>query len=83
MSDYFSHRLYPVLLFCESGNFSQVVWKSTTHAGFGITSKDGGCNIFIAAYYKPSGNLSGRFTENVPRPINGVDYIPSAEEMGW
>ncbi|CAM0512221.1 unnamed protein product [Fasciola hepatica] len=66
-----------------SGNFSQIIWKSSTHAGFGLTTKNGGCNIFIAAYYRPSGNVSGHFTENVPRPLNGVDYLPSNKEMGW
>ncbi|VDP73491.1 unnamed protein product [Echinostoma caproni] len=66
-----------------SGNFSQIVWKSTTHAGFGRKSTNGGCNIFIAGYYKPSGNVTGRFAQNVPRPISGTDYVPTQEEMGW
>ncbi|KAF6771838.1 Golgi-associated plant pathogenesis protein 1 [Paragonimus kellicotti] len=66
-----------------SGNFSQIVWKSTKRAGFGRTIKNGGCNVYVAAYYSPSGNISGHFIENVPAPLSGEIYIPTDVEKGW
>ncbi|GAA57374.1 Golgi-associated plant pathoproteinsis- protein 1 [Clonorchis sinensis] len=66
-----------------SGNFSQIVWKDTQRVGFGRTIKDGGCRIYIVAYYAPCGNVTGHFTENVPRPLSGEIYIPTDAEKGW
>ncbi|KAF5402105.1 hypothetical protein PHET_04436 [Paragonimus heterotremus] len=66
-----------------NGNFSQIVWKSTKRAGFGRTIKNGGCSIYVAAYYSPSGNISGHFIENVPAPLSGEIYIPTDSEKGW
>ncbi|CAH8458835.1 unnamed protein product [Dicrocoelium dendriticum] len=67
----------------SSGNFSQIVWKSTQRAGFGRQVTANGCGIYIAAYYAPCGNIVGQFSENVPPPINGVMYVPTDEEKGW
>ncbi|TGZ71159.1 hypothetical protein CRM22_002791 [Opisthorchis felineus] len=65
------------------GNFSQIVWKDTQRAGFGRTIKDGGCRIYIVAYYTPCGNVTGHFTANVPPPLSGQIYVPTDAEKGW
>ncbi|CAL8083308.1 unnamed protein product [Calicophoron daubneyi] len=50
------------------GHFTQVVWKSTTSAGFGRALSKDKKQVFVVGRYKPPGNVSGHFTENVPRP---------------
>ncbi|CAH8433439.1 unnamed protein product [Heterobilharzia americana] len=53
----------------QSGHFTQVVWKSTRRAGFGIKHTDDGKHVYIVGRYAPRGNVNGQFIENVPRPI--------------
>nr|AAW25007.1 SJCHGC08973 protein [Schistosoma japonicum] len=51
-----------------TGHFTQVIWKSTTKAGFGIQHSTDGHHVFIVGRYVPAGNVQGKFKENVPRP---------------
>ncbi|CAK8684015.1 unnamed protein product [Clavelina lepadiformis] len=46
-------------------NFTQVVWKESTHVGIGIAS--GAKGTFVVANYKPAGNVTNRgyFEKNV------------------
>ncbi|XP_014215368.1 uncharacterized protein LOC106644405 isoform X2 [Copidosoma floridanum] len=48
-------------------HFTQIVWRSTKEMGIGMAKRDGSC-VVVACYY-PRGNIVGRFTENVPRPV--------------
>ena len=51
--------------FIYAGNFTQVVWKESTHVGIGIAS--GAKGTFVVANYKPAGNVTNRgyFEKNV------------------
>lgn len=52
-----------------TGHFTQVVWKSSREIGIGLAkAKDG--SFFVVANYYPAGNMIGKFSENVKRPIN-------------
>lgn len=58
----------------EKGNekcihFTQVVWKSTTQVGMGRSHNEKG-EAFVVAYYKPKGNIPGKYKENVLKPKN-------------
>lgn len=47
-----------------TGHFTQLVWKSTTEVGCGISiSRDS--KIYAVSQYTPPGNVQGRFKENV------------------
>jgi uncharacterized protein YkwD len=48
----------------ETGHFTQLVWKSTTHVGIAVSSN----GQYLAANYFPAGNFLGRFQENVAPP---------------
>ncbi|KER25659.1 hypothetical protein T265_06948 [Opisthorchis viverrini] len=63
------------------GHFSQVVWKSTTHAGFGRALKPDGRRIFVVGIYLPPANFNNEWTENVPAPLSGVIYTPTLEDI--
>jgi len=45
----------------DTGHFTQLVWKSTTHVGIARSSN----GQFLAANYFPSGNVEGDFRNNV------------------
>ena len=45
------------------GHFTQVVWKNTKEAGFGVAMNDHKC-VVVGNYY-PSGNFMGEETRNV------------------
>ncbi|TGZ59613.1 hypothetical protein CRM22_008979 [Opisthorchis felineus] len=63
------------------GHFSQVVWKSTTHAGFGRALKPDGRRIFVVGIYLPPANFNNEWSENVPAPLSGVIYTPTPEDI--
>ncbi|VDP71214.1 unnamed protein product [Echinostoma caproni] len=63
------------------GHFSQIVWKSTTHAGFGMAQSPDGCKVIVVGIYFPPGNFKDEWCENVPTPISGECYIPSKEDI--
>ena len=52
----------------NTGHFTQLVWKSTTHVGVGRAIK--GSTTFVVANYVPAGNITnaGQFEANVLRP---------------
>lgn len=49
-----------------TGHFTQVVWLTTTHVGFGVARAANGSH-FICANYSPAGNYMGQFASKVPR----------------
>ena len=50
-----------------TGHFTQVVWKETREAGFGLgITKDG--KYYAVGNYFPAGNYQGQFKENVMAP---------------
>ena len=50
----------------STGHFTQLIWASTTEAGFGRAVN--GQTTFVVANYIPAGNVQGRFEENVKPP---------------
>ena len=45
-------------------NFTQLVWKDTTEVGFGWAQSNQGIFYIVGIYY-PSGNIEGKYMENV------------------
>ncbi|XP_062619260.1 Golgi-associated plant pathogenesis-related protein 1-like isoform X1 [Saccostrea cucullata] len=59
----------------SAGHFTQVIWRGSREIGVGrACSKDG--KIIVVANYRPAGNVVGRFTDNVPAPVTGVQRRP-------
>jgi len=52
----------------ETGHFTQVVWKDTKTAGFGMAKAKSG-NIYGVGNYYPAGNFNDDFENNVPRLV--------------
>nr|VFU02981.1 mRNA [Oulactis sp. MM-2018] len=54
----------------NTGHFTQVVWKATTHVGVGIAAVTSGgfTSTYVVARYTPAGNLQGAFAANVLPP---------------
>ncbi|OON13978.1 hypothetical protein X801_10236, partial [Opisthorchis viverrini] len=50
----------------KSGHFTQLIWKSTVKAGFGVASTKDGHQVFVVGRYMPPGNMLGEFFKNVP-----------------
>ncbi len=48
----------------DTGHFTQVIWKDSDEAGFGLAQQNDGGWYSVANYYPP-GNFSGRFEKNV------------------
>ncbi|VDD82061.1 unnamed protein product [Mesocestoides corti] len=63
------------------GHFTQLVWKETRKAGFGVARSKDGSSIYVVGHYKPSGNFLDYFRENVPPPTSGHKYVPTIEEL--
>lgn len=51
----------------ETGHFTQVVWKSTTHVGCAHSKGVGTRWVYMACEYDPPGNYDGEYERNVPR----------------
>lgn len=51
----------------KSGNFTQMIWKSSKEVGFAMIRGKSG-RVVIVANYHPAGNISGQFIENVLKP---------------
>jgi hypothetical protein len=47
----------------DTGLFTQIVWRSTSQVGFGISSRNN--KAYCVAHYWPRGNVVGHFAENV------------------
>ncbi|KAF6768863.1 hypothetical protein AHF37_12283, partial [Paragonimus kellicotti] len=56
-------------------HFTQVIWKETRNAGFGVAKSSDEHKIFVVGHYKPAGNISGQFTENV-LPVMRKNMLP-------
>ncbi|CAH8435486.1 unnamed protein product [Schistosoma turkestanicum] len=52
------------------GHFTQVIWKSTTTAGFGRAFSKDRHSIYVVGRYDPPGNFADEFLENVPNLIS-------------
>ncbi|KAK4473226.1 hypothetical protein MN116_004400 [Schistosoma mekongi] len=63
----------------DTGHFTQVIWKSTTKAGFGIQHSTDGHHVYIVGRYLPAGNVQGKFKENVPRPNSRKVSTPKSK----
>ena len=48
----------------EPNNFTQMVWKNSTHVGFGIAKSNEGKYFYVINYF-PTGNIDGEFKKNV------------------
>jgi hypothetical protein len=57
-----------------TGHFTQVVWKSVTHVGFGISGS------FVCGRYNPPGNYYGQFPEEVPRLVPGWEKLKAVDD---
>ncbi|VDP99561.1 unnamed protein product [Trichobilharzia regenti] len=53
-----------------TGHFTQMIWKSTTHCGFGVALSADKTKAYVVGRYLPVGN-KGDFTWNVP-PYQGI-----------
>ncbi|CAL8083293.1 unnamed protein product [Calicophoron daubneyi] len=60
----------------KSSNFTQLIWKGTKNAGFGIAISADGHSVFAVGHYSPAGNVEDQFAENVFRE----GEIPEGEE---
>ena len=47
----------------NTGHFTQLVWKGTTHVGVGKAVR--GKTTFVVANYTPPGNVAGQYEQNV------------------
>ncbi|XP_049782642.1 uncharacterized protein LOC126184309 [Schistocerca cancellata] len=52
----------------NAGHFTQLVWASTTHVGLGKARSRSG-KVLVVAHYRPVGNVSGLFQQNVFPPL--------------
>ncbi|ODM91212.1 Protein PRY1 [Orchesella cincta] len=52
----------------ETGHFTAVVWKSTTHVGIGVAWNPKSRWWVVVANYDPPGNFGGQYRENVFPP---------------
>ena len=48
----------------EPNNFTQMVWKNSTHVGFGMAKSNDGKYFYVINYF-PTGNIDGEFKKNV------------------
>ena len=48
----------------EPNNFTQMVWKNSTHVGFGMAKSNDGKYYYVINYF-PTGNIDGEFKKNV------------------
>lgn len=51
----------------KAGHFTQVVWKGSEELGIGKALDKKG-KLLVVCNYRPSGNMMGRFADNVARP---------------
>jgi uncharacterized protein YkwD len=49
----------------QTGHFTQVIWRSTTHVGCGVAQCSG--QDLLVCNYSPPGNYQGQFQQNVPQ----------------
>uniref|UniRef100_A0A0N5BK12 SCP domain-containing protein n=1 Tax=Strongyloides papillosus TaxID=174720 RepID=A0A0N5BK12_STREA len=49
----------------KTGHFTQLVWRGSTKAGFGVAVSADGRRVFVVCKYTPPGNYAGEFQKNV------------------
>jgi len=47
----------------ETGHFTQLIWRSTTKIGYGISRS--GSNTYVVMQFDPCGNVNNQFDQNV------------------
>uniref|UniRef100_A0A8L9MIG2 CAP domain-containing protein n=1 Tax=Strongyloides ratti TaxID=34506 RepID=A0A8L9MIG2_STRRB len=47
----------------KTGHFTQLVWKSSTNAGFGVVERNG--VVYVVCKYTPPGNYNNEYQKNV------------------
>lgn len=52
----------------NAGHFTQLIWASSCDVGIGIARSRAG-KVMVVANYRPAGNISGQFQENVLPPL--------------
>ena len=68
--------LYDGQFTVSTGNFTQVVWKSSRKVGFAFTMTED-AEVYVVAQYWPAGNYRGQYKENVPRRLNSSSTRPT------
>ena len=53
----------------KTGHFTQLVWRSTTEVGIGVSYREESKMVFVVMNYNPPGNYPSRFSDNVFPPI--------------
>ncbi|XP_021922709.1 uncharacterized protein LOC110831246 isoform X1 [Zootermopsis nevadensis] len=62
----------------NAGHFTQLVWVSTRHFGVGKARSRSG-KVMVVAHYRPPGNISGLFQQNVLPPLPDYDAEMTSE----
>ncbi|XP_054272828.1 uncharacterized protein LOC128993096 [Macrosteles quadrilineatus] len=60
----------------NAGHFTQLVWESTKFFGVGKARSRSG-KILVVANYRPPGNITGLFKENVLPPVPDIEDMTS------
>uniref|UniRef100_A0A0K0FXA8 CAP domain-containing protein (inferred by orthology to a human protein) n=1 Tax=Strongyloides venezuelensis TaxID=75913 RepID=A0A0K0FXA8_STRVS len=50
-----------------TGHFTQLVWKDSRKAGFGVAVSSDGKGVYVVCKYTPPGNYNNKYSENVKR----------------
>ncbi|ODM91211.1 Protein PRY1 [Orchesella cincta] len=71
----------------ETGHFTAVVWKSTTHVGIGVAWNPKKNWWVVVANYSPPGNYDGQYSENVFPPSHacqvGVSVLSNTSKRSY
>ena len=69
-----------ILLITFIGHFSQVVWKDTQEAGFGLATAKSG-KMYVVGQYRPPANYMNQWHKNVLPTKDGKITVPSEEKI--
>jgi Cysteine-rich secretory protein family. len=72
-----THRSLTCLSF-STGHFTQLVWASSRQFGVGKARSRSG-KVLVVAHYRPPGNISGMFQQNVLPPLPDYDAEMTSE----
>ena len=56
----------------DAGNFTQLVWQSSSEVGFGKARSADGLRCNVVAHYSPPGNVNDLYVDNVQPAIGLV-----------
>ncbi|VDN12094.1 unnamed protein product, partial [Dibothriocephalus latus] len=51
------------------GHFTQVIWKGSEKAGFGVARSKDKKSVYVVGRYFPPGNYQNEYKKNVPPPV--------------